>query len=43
MTMLPFVVEDDPASQTAVGLDLDHLGLSLPDDGDELVLDRGRF
>ena len=36
-------VEDDPAAQTAVGLDLDHLALSLPDDGDELVLDRGRF
>ena len=35
-------VEDDPTAQTAVGLDLNHLGLSLLDGGHELLLDRCR-
>jgi hypothetical protein len=35
-------VEDDPAAETAVGLDLDHLRLSLLDNGDELLLERDR-
>lgn len=35
-------IEDDAAAQTAVGLDLDHLRLSLPHHGHELLLDRCR-
>jgi len=35
-------VEDDTAAETAVSLDLDHLALSLLDNGDELLLERGR-
>jgi hypothetical protein len=31
------------AEETAVGLDLDRLGLSLPDNGNELLLDRDQL